>query len=1001
MENDGWEYYLGRVGLRRLVERAGAEAWIRYYRELAPTRIGPAGRWESIPPWRDVFASTFDVDLDEFYAAFDEWQADLAERNGRRPSGESNGESARIEGRAVRANGSPVAGRFVSANEIVVSSSGDRRTIGWQQRAETDAEGNFSVIAPNDGQYMLRIDLGVDRRCSIYYSREGGAHARDDADLLTVSDRTLRNVRFTVAADACRHKLRGTVRGLDGEPLAGIRLNGISRDGSLWLDEALTDRSGAFSITVPQDGDYRIDITLADSCLIYFTRSGATIDREAASLVQVAGADIRVDIRVPEDVCGNAISGRLLDALGGAMGDVWMTMERTVGGGGSRARGQTDSAGAFSITVPQDGDYRIRIQLAEGCAVYFANGGVTADRDMAATMRVAGRDVRGNITVPDGWCEHAINGQLLDASGGPMGDVQLAVVAEDPWSWQWARTDSTGTFSVTVPQDGNYRVRITLAEGCEVYFTSGGVTADRDMAATMRVAGRDVRGNITVPDGWCEHAISGRLLDASGGPMADVRLGANAEDSSSRSWARTDNTGAFSVTVPQDGDYRIVITLADSCLIYFTRSGATIDREAASLVQVAGADIRVDIRVPEGVCGNAISGRLLDTAGEPMTDVQLAVFAEDPRSWHWGRTDSTGAFNVTVPQDGSYRIHITLAEGCLIYFTRSGATIDREAASLVQVAGADIRVDIRVPEDVCGNAISGWLLDASGEPMTDVQLAVFAEDSSSRSWARTDNTGAFSVTVPQDGDYRIVITLAEGCAVYFASDGVTTDRDMAATVRVAGRNVRGDITVPDGWCEHAISGRLLDASGEPTADAEMGAILSDGTGGAWTGTGADGAFTLTIPQDGGYHISIALADGCTVYFASGGVTADRDMAATVRVAGRDVRGNITVPDGWCEHTIRGRLLSASGEPMADAEFAVISEDPPSWIWTRADSTGRFRFTVPQDGSYQIYFTLAGSCGVFVARNGVTRQQHAAAAIQVAGKDVGVGDIRVPAGTCDE
>ena len=162
MENDGWEYYLGRVGLRRLVERAGAEAWIRYYRELAPTRIGPAGRWESIPPWRDVFASTFDVDLDEFYAAFDEWQADLAERNGRRPSGESNGESARIEGRAVRANGSPVAGRFVSANEIVVSSSGDRRTIGWQQRAETDAEGTSRSSRRTMGSTCSRSLLTMD-----------------------------------------------------------------------------------------------------------------------------------------------------------------------------------------------------------------------------------------------------------------------------------------------------------------------------------------------------------------------------------------------------------------------------------------------------------------------------------------------------------------------------------------------------------------------------------------------------------------------------------------------------------------------------------------------------------------------------------------------------------------------------------------------------------------------------------------------------------------------
>ena len=322
---------------------------------------------------------------------------------------------------------------------------------------------------------------------------------------------------------------------------------------------------------------------------------------------------------------------------------------------------------------------------------------------------------------------------------------------------------------------------------------------------------------------------------------------------------------------------------------------------------------------------------------------------------------------------------------------------------MVRIAGGDIRVsDIRIPEDICKNTINGRLLNASGGPMEEVHMRAYLTEAADSVWLSTVDDGVFRFTVPQNGGYRIQITLAENCRVYFADGGVTTDRDAATTVRVAGRDVRGNITVPDGWCEHAISGRLLDASGEPMADAKMDAIPSDGTGGAWTLTGADGAFTLRIPQDGSYRISITLADSCIVYFASGGVTADRDAAATVRVAGRNVRGNITIPSGWCEHAISGRLLSASSGPMADAQLAVISEDPPSWIWgARTDSTGAFRFTVPQDGSYQIYFTLAGSCGVFVARNGVTRQQHAAAAIQVAGKDVGVGDIRVPAGTCDE
>ena len=120
----------------------------------------------------------------------------------------------------------------------------------------------------------------------------------------------------------------------------------------------------------------------------------------------------------------------------------------------------------------------------------------------------------------------------------------------------------------------------------------------------------------------------------------------------------------------------------------------------------------------------------------------------------------------------------------------------------------------------------------------------------------------------------------------------------------------------------------------------------------------------------------------------------------MRVAGRNVRGNITIPDGWCEHAISGRRLDASVEPMADVELAVIAGDPPSWNWDRIDGAEAFRFTVPQDGSYQIYFAVIGRCGVFAARNGVTRHQQAALPVLVIRGDARVGDIRVPTGICD-
>ena len=260
-ENGTWQYYLGSLALQRLVERSELSAWIDFYRELAPTRIGPTSRWQSILPWRDVFALTFDIKLDEFYVAFDEWQANLAVRNGSRPADAAFDEPARIEGRIVRADGSTVAGRFVSADEIVLSPSGERYPVGWTQRAETDVEGNFSVIAPNDGQYMLRIDLDDEQHCCIYYSREGGATTgRDLASLVRVAGADIR-VDIRIPDDYCRNTINGRLLKASGEPMAGVPMRILITGAGVWFT-AYTDRTGVFHITVPQDDSYLIQILL-------------------------------------------------------------------------------------------------------------------------------------------------------------------------------------------------------------------------------------------------------------------------------------------------------------------------------------------------------------------------------------------------------------------------------------------------------------------------------------------------------------------------------------------------------------------------------------------------------------------------------------------------------------------------------------------------------------------------------------------------------------------
>ena len=609
--NDQFEYILGSRALLRLVEQSRPSAWADFYRELAPTRIGSANQWQSILPWRDVFASAFDIELDAFYVAFDQWQADGVERSGSRPADDALNGLARIEGHVVRADGSPVAGYFVTAGEITLAITGERIGFHEGRRAETDADGNFALIIPNDRQYILNIHLDDEQNCNIYYSEESIAYTPEDAGLLAVNSGTLRNVRFTIADGVCGHELHGSVRRLDGKPLAGIRVNIAPVDGfpsqrTFSRHWTRTDSTGAFNVTVHQQihqqsesGIYHLSASITDGCTVFLgVGGGVTASWRDAELIDLSAADAHRNFRISESWCRHTISGQLLDSNDQPLAGIWIDADSDDGGGG----GTTDDEGVFTLTVPQDGTYRLGIALTANCKVYLTGDGITADWHTATTVRVAGEDVRRNIRIPVGWCEHTINGRLFDSNDQPLADILIDADSDNGRGGGFTGYD--GAFTLVVPQAGDYRIDISLSQGCSVYFVRDGVvTADRDAAATVQVADRDVHIDIRVPDGWCEHSISGRLLDSDGQPLAGIGIFADSDGVSASD--RVANDGSFTITVPQDGAYRLAIWMGFDCGdVYFASGGSvTTDWNAAATVRVAGRDIRIgDIRIPAAVC---------------------------------------------------------------------------------------------------------------------------------------------------------------------------------------------------------------------------------------------------------------------------------------------------------------------------------------------------------------------------------------------------------------
>ena len=88
-------------------------------------------------------------------------------------------------------------------------------------------------------------------------------------------------------------------------------------------------------------------------------------------------------------------------------------------------------------------------------------------------------------------CEHRIVGRLLDANGAGKADVWVS--ASGSAGSGGVRTTSDGTFSITVPASGSYRLSAYI-DGCWIYRGSRGPVKNWNSASQVRVPNADVTG---------------------------------------------------------------------------------------------------------------------------------------------------------------------------------------------------------------------------------------------------------------------------------------------------------------------------------------------------------------------------------------------------------------------------------------------------------------------------------------------------------------------------
>ena len=582
--NQLWQYSFGLIAADLLVQRAGAPALLDFFRALVPGRTGTKGQWASQLSWEAAFATTFGISVEDFYAEFD---THIQEYQGNGPRSARGGE-IKLTGTVVDGSGLPLEGIWLRAIEFV----NEQRTPYGFAVAKANDNGEFSLFVNERADYRIQVGLSDHFACQYWWTSDGDSVAslEENAELIKVGTNAPAPLTIVVNSSKCRWGLDGVLYGPDEEPLAGIQVQ--ARNGEQ-TTSAWTDLSGSFELAVLATGAHELFINLG-SCLVFYRPGSATTNREELLPIAVSENDVSgIRFQLRQDHCTTKITGHVLDTDGTGISDVWVYASDE---DSSTPYARTDGAGAFSITIPNADVYRLEVSI-DGCRVYFRRGGAVASHEQATRITIDDRNVTGvRFQLRQGQCTTKISGRLLDAGGHPIAETRVYAWPEDG-TQSSTQTDSEGSFVITLPEAGQFRVYARV-DGCTVYYRSGGATGSYQQATQVRVSDSDVTGiTLQLAQGMCEHRISGILSDADGTPLSGQWVSANGDAGSAGAWTSAD--GSFSFAVPASGSYRLDVWF-DGCSIYRGSRGPVRDWNSASQVRVSNADVTgIEFRLPE------------------------------------------------------------------------------------------------------------------------------------------------------------------------------------------------------------------------------------------------------------------------------------------------------------------------------------------------------------------------------------------------------------------
>ena len=180
-----------------------------------------------------------------------------------------------------------------------------------------------------------------------------------------------------------------------------------------------------------------------------------------------------------------------------------------------------------------------------------------------------------------------------------------------------------------------------------------------------RFGGLPPRDNEQSPTGTAK--ISGRVVAAdTGSPIRRAQININSRDANFNRNVATDSEGRYEFTGLSDGRYRLFVSKAGYVALEY---GQARPFEAGKPLDIATGQVleKIDFSLPRG---SAITGRITDEFGDPITDVQVQAmryqFVNGQRdlvpSGRSAQTDDLGAYRLFGLMPGDYIVRASLRD---------------------------------------------------------------------------------------------------------------------------------------------------------------------------------------------------------------------------------------------------------------------------------------------------------------------------------------------------